>query len=105
MVGIEYQKLHTGLGWVVFGVCIRVGTEVSQVFHVKSALPIDMTDFWTTEAMGIEGKRCSCKVVKRSSMDECEAKIIEDSCRKVGKQWLTPYPWIKDPSEQPDNKK
>ena len=84
------KKITNGL--VVYGVNKRVGTEVSKGFYVKSALPIGIKDFWTTEAMGIEGKRCSCKAAKMSSMDECEAKIIEDSCRKVGKQWLIPYP-------------
>ena len=54
-------------------------------FHVKCSNPIDLSDFWTTESMGVEGKMCSC-----------ETKLIESSCQKVGSQWLVPYPWIKD---------
>ena len=30
-------------------------------------------------------------------------KIIEDSCKKIGNQWLIPYPWKRDPKELPNN--
>ena len=63
-----------------------------------------MTDFWTTESIGVEGKMCSCETKKLSPIESHEAKIMESSCQKVGNQWLIPYPWVKDASELPDNK-
>jgi hypothetical protein len=117
LVGIDHPKLHTGetresgnlvarqspLGWVVFGE-MSESCDVSRVFNVKSSKPIDLTDFWTTESMGVEGKMCSCETKKLSPIESREAKIIESSCQKVGNQWLIPYPWVKDASELPDNK-
>ena len=117
LVGIDHPKLHTGetresgnlvarqspLGWVVFGE-MSESCDVSQVFNVKSSKPIDLTDFWTTESMGVEGKICSCETKKLSPIESREAKIIESSCQKVGNQSLIPYPWVKDASELPDNK-
>ena len=119
LLGIDHPKLHTGetkeagslvarqspLGWVVFGATSDERLEnVSQVFHVKCSNPIDMSDFWTTESMGVEGKMCSCETKKLSPIEAYEAKIIESSCQKVGSQWLVPYPWIKDATELPDNR-
>ena len=63
-----------------------------------------MTDFWTTESMGVEGKMCSCETKKLSPIEAYEAKIIENSCQKIGNQWLVPYPWVKDAKELPDNR-
>ena len=31
-----------------------------------------------------------------------EAKVIEDSCQKIGGQWPVPYPWKRDPKELPN---
>jgi len=31
------------------------------------------------------------------------ATLIEDSCMKIGNQWLIPYPWKRDPKELPNN--
>ena len=39
-----------------------------------------------------------------SQIEREEAKIIEDSCEKVGDQWLIPYPWKRDPKSLLDNK-
>ena len=72
--------------------------------HVRCSNPMDMTDFWTTESMGVEGKMCSCDSKKLSPIDAYEAKIIEDSCKKIGNQWLIPYPWVKNAAELPDNR-
>ena len=30
--------------------------------------------------------------------------MIEQSAKKVGNQWMIPYPWKKDPNLLPDNK-
>ncbi|XP_028415610.1 uncharacterized protein LOC114538968 [Dendronephthya gigantea] len=116
-LGIDHPKFHTGetreasnlvarqspLGWVVFGATSEKSDNVNQVFHIKCSNPIDMSDFWTTESMGVEGKTCSCESKKLSPVEAYEAKIIEESCQKIGKQWLIPYPWVKDAKELPDN--
>ncbi|KAK3699224.1 hypothetical protein QZH41_002094, partial [Actinostola sp. cb2023] len=54
--------------------------------------------------MGVNVKQ-SCNVTDHlSTVEQVEADIIEKSCKKVGNQWLIPYPWIKDPKQLPDNK-
>ena len=117
LIGIDHPKLHTGetreaanliarqspLGWVVFGATPGRNPQVSQVFNVKVPTPIDMTDFWTTETMGVAAKSCACQADKLSPIERREAKIIEDSCQKIGKQWLIPYPWKQDPNKLPNN--
>ena len=77
---------------------------MSRVFNVNVPKPIDMTDFWTTETMGVAAKPCECEADKLSPIERREMKIIEDSCRMIGNQWLIPYPWKGDPKELPNNK-
>ena len=117
LVGIDHPKLHTGetreaanliawqspLGWVVFGATPGIPTQVNRVFNVKVPTPVDMTDFWTTETMGVAAKPCGCGVEKLSPVERREVKVIEDSCMKIGNQWLIPYPWKRDPKELPTN--
>ena len=116
LIGIDQAKLHTGetreagnvvdrhspLGWVVFGAGKQL--EASHVYHIKLETPVDMTDFWTTESMGVSVKPCSCEAGKLSQIEREEAKIIEESCEKIDNQWLIPYPWKKDPRQLPNNK-
>ena len=118
LIGIDQAKLHTGetrevgnvvarhspLGWVVFGAVPGKQSEASHVYHIKLETPVDMTDFWTTESMGVSVKPCSCEAGKLSQIEREEAKIIEESCEKIGNQWLIPYPWKKDPHQLPNNK-
>lgn len=118
LIGIDQAKLHTGetreagnvvaryspLGWVVFGAVPGKQSEASHVYHIKLETPIDMTDFWTTESMGVSVKPCNCEAGKLSQIEREEAKIIEESCEKIGNQWLIPYPWKKDPRQLPNNK-
>ena len=118
LIGIDHPGLHTGetkqaanlvarhspLGWVVFGATPRGHAHVHHVLNVKIAVPVDMTDFWSTESMGVAVKACNCQTDKLSLIEQRELKIIEDSCQKVGKQWLVPYPWERDPSALPDNR-
>lgn len=49
-------------------------------------------------------KPCNCETDKLSPIERKEAKVIEDSCQKIGNQWLVPYPWKRDQKELPDNK-
>jgi len=118
LIGIDHAHMHTGetrqaghlvarkspLGWVIFGVTPRDAHEANRILHVKYTVPVDLSDFWTTEAMGVAVKPCLCTEDKLSQVEREEAKIIESSCQKVGKQWMVSYPWKSDPTLLPDNK-
>ena len=118
LIGIDHPRLHTGetkqaanlvarhspLGWVVFGAKPRGHAHVLHVLNVKLSAPIDMTDFWSTESMGVAIKPCNCEADKLSSFERKEAKIIEKFSQKIGTQWLIPYPWKRDPSTLPNNR-
>ena len=118
LIGIDQAKLHTGetrgagnlvarhspLGLVVFGAASGQQLGTSRVNHVKLAAPVDLTEFWSTEAMGVSVKPCFCEPDKLSPIERKEAKIIEDSCQKLNGQWLVAYPWKRDPSDLPDNR-
>ena len=95
---------HSPLGWVVFGEMPGNNGKTSQVHHVRFVAPVDLTDFWTTETMGVAVKPCCCEVGKLSQVERAEGKLIEDSCQKIGNRWLIPYPWKEDPKHLPDNK-
>jgi hypothetical protein len=99
LIGINDAKMHTSetkeaenpvarrspLGWVVFGATSGY-QRVNKVLHVQLTNPVDMTDFWTTEAMGVTTKSCKCNPEKLSPIELREKKIIEDSCERVGNQ-------------------
>jgi len=89
---------------VVFGAVPGKQSEASHVYHIKLETPVDTTDFWTTESMGVSVQPCTCEAGKLSQIEREEAKIIEESCEKIGNQWLIPYPWEKDPRQLPNNK-
>ena len=91
LVGIDHPKLHTGetreaanliarqspLGWVVFGATPGIPPQVNCVFNVKVHTPVDMTDFWTTETMGVAAKPCGCGVEKLSPVERREVNVID----------------------------
>ena len=118
LIGIDNAKMHIGetrevgnlvarhspLGWVIFGPTPGGHAKSSRILHVSLSSPVDMTDFWTTEAMGVATKVCTCKPEKQSPIDLKEAMVIEQSCQKIGKQWMIPYPWKKEANLLPDNK-
>ena len=118
LIGIDHAHMHAGetrqvdhllarkspLGWVVFGGKPEQISDVTSILHVKYASPIDLTDFWTTEAMGVAVKPCVCDTDKLTQAEREEAKLIEESCFKVKNQWMIPYPWRKDPNLLPDNR-
>ena len=118
LIGIDQAHMHAGetkqvdnllarkfpLGWVLFGGNTG-GTELaSQVYHVAYAKPMDLTESWKTEAMGVEVKPCICDADKLSQFEREEGEIISRSRRKVGEQWMIHYPWKRDPNQLPDNK-
>ena len=78
--------------------------DVTRALHVKYQVPVNLTDFWTTETMGVEVKPCVCGFDKLSQIEREEKALIEESAKKVGDQWMIPYPWEKDPKSLPDNK-
>lgn len=118
LIGINHAKMHTGetreaenlvarwspLGWVVFGATNGCQGNVNRVLSVQLSRPVDITDFWTTEAMGVSPKSCECDAEKLSPIERREKKIIEDSCKRVGSQWMVGYPWKKDRNLLPDNR-
>ena len=118
LIGIDQVHMHAGetkevnhliarkspLGWVVFGGKAEETPDASAILHVKYASPIDLTDFWTTESIGVPVKSCFCDAEKLTQIEREEAKLIEESCIKVEGQWMVPYPWKKDPSLLPDNR-
>lgn len=118
LIGIDHPRLHTWetkqaanlvarhlpLGWVVFGAKPREHAHVHHVLNVKLSAPIDITDFWSTESMGVAMKPCDCEADKLNPVERKEVKIIEDSCQRIGTQWLILYPWKRDPSTLPNNR-
>ena len=95
---------NSPLGWVVFGAEPGETMRASQIFHIKYTAPVDLSEFWTTESMGVAVKSCQCTASKLSPTEIEEAKIIEDSCKKLGNQWMVSYPWKNDPKNLPDNR-
>ena len=118
LIGINYPRFHVGetkvkdglvarrspLGWVIFGTNSDDALpEADKVLHVRLAEPIDLTDFWKTESMGVSVSPCTCEAAKMSLQERAELKLIEDSCELQGKKWIMKYPWKQDPSGLPDN--
>lgn len=89
---------------MVFGGSSGEMLETSRVLHVKFEMPVDLTDFCKTETIGVAVKPCVCEADKLTQVERKELKIIENSCQKVGNQWMIPYPWRRDPNLLPDNK-
>ncbi|XP_071509125.1 uncharacterized protein [Diadema antillarum] len=118
LIGIDHAKMHSGetrqsgnvvvrkspIGWVVFG-----GSGVNQqnprrILHVQISPPVDLSEFWSTESMGVRASDCECKPGNMSKAERDEYNLIYNSCEKVGKQWRVPYPWKRDPHDLPDNR-
>jgi hypothetical protein len=55
----------------------------TTVLHVKVTSPVDLSDFWTTEAMGVQVDPCVCDANKLNQVDREEKMMIEQSARKV----------------------
>ncbi|XP_068745150.1 uncharacterized protein [Montipora capricornis] len=106
LIGIDHAHIHTGqtkqvgqlvarktpLGWVVFGGSTETLSSSSRILFVKLSMPVDLTDFWTTETMGVQVKPCVCDADKLSQVEKEEAEVLSNSCKKVGAQWMIPYP-------------
>ena len=77
---------------------------LAKYYTVTYTEPVDFTDFWKTETMGVEVKPCVCEAGKMSEAERREYEVIAASCQKKENQWMVPYPWRKDPNQLPDNK-
>ena len=100
LIGIDYALRHSGktkqvdhlmahhspLGWVIFGARPGETSGTTPILHVKYATPVDLAAFWTTEAMGVNVKPYICIEDKLSQAERDEAKVIAESCVKVGSQ-------------------
>ena len=118
LIGIDHANMHTGkikqvgnlvarhspLGWLVFGATQGGVAAVNKVLRVGVSAPVELNEFWSTESMGVEIKPCMCEAEKLTQVEREEGKIIEDSCKKSGNQWIIPYPCKRDPSLLPDNR-
>lgn len=121
LLGVDYPEMHGGetkqvdgyllrkspLGWVMFGSSGDPG-QSTTVLHVNVTDRTDLTQFWSTEEMGVKLLNCKCKPsddMKMSPGEREQFNDMWDSCKKVNGRWLVPYPWKKDPKELPNNKK
>ena len=116
-IGIDHANMHTGkskqvgnlvarhspLGWLVSGATQNNPAAVNKVLRVGLSVPVEMTEFWSTESMGVAIQPCLCEAEKLSQVEREEGKMIEESCTKSGNQWVIPYPWKRNPSLLPDN--
>ena len=99
LVGIDHAYMHTGLtkhanhlvarksplGWVIFGSAQGdVSARTASVFHVRFSTPVDLTDFWTTESMGVQVDPCVCDENKLHQINREEMKLIGESAVKAG---------------------
>ena len=92
------------LGWVIFGSNAEdVMPEIKQVSLVSLVPPVDLTDFWRTESMGVSVSPCTCEASKLSAQEREEMKIIEESAKLQGNKWIKKYPWKRDPSSLLNN--
>ena len=82
LIGINYSRFHVDetkvkgslvarkspIGWVIFGSNVEDLTpEIKQVSLVHLAAPVDLTDFWRTESMGVSVSPCTCEAAKLSA--------------------------------------
>ena len=105
LIGIDHAHMHTGetkqsghlvarnspLGWVVFGAASGRIQHASSVLLASYSIPVDLSNFWTTEAMGVAVKTCLCSADKLTQLEREETRIIQSSCKKKGNQWMISY--------------
>ena len=90
------------MGWVIFASKPGETLRASQICHIKYPVLLDLSEFWTTESMGVVTE--SCNASKLSLTETKETRIFENSYRKVADQWMVPYPWREGPNGLPDNR-
>nr|XP_054772115.1 uncharacterized protein LOC129280086 [Lytechinus pictus] len=78
----NFTARHSPVGWVILGTLPHKRMEPSKVLHVQLAKPVDLTEFWTTESMGVKGIDCQCQPTGMTKADKEEYDLIERSCVK-----------------------
>ena len=78
-------------------------TQIKQVSIVRLVQPVDMTDVWKTESMGVSIAPCTCEGAKLSAQEREELKLIEESCQLQENKWIMKNPWKRSPSILPNN--
>ena len=129
LVGLEYAGFHPvredNVGHLLllanqFGKCLggshsmlHEGTrkliQHVTIHHIRS---IDIQDFYDIESLGVScspkcgGCKCGrCPIGSNpyTIREERELKLIDDGLKLDGNTWYASYPWIRDPSDLPDN--
>ena len=81
------------LGIVEYG----SGTDCCDKSQVRVSTvqlePVDLTDFWKTETMGVNSGSYNCEPVMMSSEDREGLRIINEKCELTDKHWVMGYPW------------
>ena len=95
---------NSPLGWVVFGAASRKIQQANSVLLVSYSTPVDLSKFWTMKAMGVAVKPCICSADKLTQLEREETRIIQSSCKKMGNEWMIPYPCKADPKLLFDNR-
>lgn len=130
LIGVDYANFHSGkvsihdgiglrqtpLGPVIFGGedCCPNSSPMGMgciglQLNVRVTPPVDLTDFWTTESMGVAPPHCDCPYREEEILHPMTATEMEEnrrirkSAKKIDNQWLIPIPWSKDPSKLPNN--
>ena len=70
----------------MFGGSTKTFPSSSRILFVKHSMLVDVTDFWTTETMGVQVKPSVCDADKLSQVEREDAKMISSSRKKVGAQ-------------------
>ena len=89
LIGRDHARLHTGetkqsghlvgrnspLVWVVFGAASGKIQQANSVLLVSYSTPVDLSNFWTMEAMGVAVKPCICSADKLTQLEREETRI------------------------------
>ena len=82
--------------------------ELNNIQFLREISP-SVEDFYKIENLGIECKcgRCPLGSKNYTLKEERELALIEGNLNydEKAREWIAQYPWLKDPSELPDNKK
>ena len=69
---------------------INNANPAARVLHVKFTAPVDLSEFWKTESMGVLVKPCVCEADKLSQVEREEKVLIDKSAQNIVNQWMVP---------------
>ena len=76
---------NSPLGWVVFGAASGRIQQASSVLLASYSIPVDLSNFWTTEAMGVAVKPCICSADKLTQLERKETRYNSEFVQEKGK--------------------